>query len=333
MACNPLEPSTCVAELVTDSVGAMAKSFSDSANYAIKTCMEIWLKVPSPDVTGGNSPATWLSGRMDGFVLAAMFASILYGAFRMATSGTWDHLGDLGKSLAKLFIVSGAVGVATSIGLTVGDAVADWVLGGADARLSSFVTVGVSASPAMSIILSATVIVAQIVQVLLMLLKNAMVILLVGFLPLTSAATNTPIGQGAFLKALTWLAAFVCYKPIAAIIYAVAFKLSDSGQDVAAQISGLALMCLAIVALPALMKFLAPITAAAAGGSAGAISGAIVGGAVATGAVVGAGMISGGGGFAAAAPAMSAAPTGAQVGATPAVSGADTTSTDQEKAA
>ena len=133
------------------------------------------------------------------------------------------------------------------------------------------------------------------------------------------------MGQGGFLKALTWLAAMVAYKPVAAIIYAVAFRLSDQGQDLAAQLSGIALMVLAIVALPALMKFLAPITAAAAGGSAGAISGAIVGGAVATGAVVGAGMLSGGGGFAAAAPALSAAPTGAQVGAAPAVTGATST--------
>lgn len=332
--CSFSSPDQCVSDLATSALGQMAKSFADSASYALTKCTEVWLRVPSPDVTSGSSPSAWLSSQLNAFVLAVMFVSVLYSAYRMATSGTFDHVGELGKSLARLFVVSGVVGVATTTGLSMGDAVANWVLTGTRAHLGTLVVITPAMSPALSVILSATVIVGAVVQAVLMLIKNAMVVILVGFMPLTSAATNTPVGQGSFLKALTWLAAMVAYKPVAAIIYALAFKLSDRRQDMAAQLSGIAFMVLAIVALPALMRFLAPVAAAATGGSAGAISGAIVGGTVATGAVIGAGLITGGGGFAAAAPAaMSAAPSGAQTGAAPAATGTTTTEPDQEAAA
>lgn len=293
----------------------------------------MWLGTPTPDVSSAASPAVWLGDRMAGFVLAAAFVSVLWAAYRMATSGTFEHLSELGFSLARLVVVTGCIGVATTLGLAIGDAVAAWVLDQSQVRLNTSALLAVSTgSPGVVILLAVVVIVAQVVQAMLMLVKNAMVVLLVGFLPLTAAATNTPIGRTGFYKALTWLAAFVLYKPVAAIIYATSFRMADRDQNLSGQLSGLALMILAIVALPALMRFLVPITAAAAGGNAGAISGAVVGATVATGAVVAAGVASGGGGFAAAPAALQSAPSGAQLGAAPAASGASATSRDDSEA-
>ena len=330
MACDPFNPTGCVAEVIKGGLSAMAQSFADSAGWAVKNMTEVWLHTPSPDV-GSGSVAVWLSDRMAGFVLAAVFVSILWAAYRMATSGTFEHLADLGYALARLVVVAGCVGTATMAALWIGDAVADWVLASSPARLSPVVVISASLSPALVILLSVTIILAQLVQALMMLVKNAMIVLLVGFLPLTAGATNTPLGQAGFQKALTWLAAFVLYKPVAAIIYAVSFRLADRQQGISAQLSGLALMILSIVALPALMKFLVPVTAAATGGNSGAIAGAVVGAGVATGAVIAGGVMTGGAGFAAAPAAMSAAPTGANLGAAPAAAGASSTQSEDEK--
>lgn len=325
-------PSACVAEIAKDGFTLMAQSFADSAGWAIKHLTTVWLGTPSPDVQGGT--AAWLTDHLDYFVMAAAFVSVLWAAYRMATSGTFDHLADLGLSLARLIVVSGTIGVATSLALEVGDAFSSWVLDTTKVQLDpgALLTVTGTTPPGVVLILSVVVIVAQIVQAVLMLIKNAMVVLLVGFLPLTSAATNTPLGKAGFQKALTWLGAFVLYKPVAAVIYAVSFKLAGKDNTLSGQLSGVVLMLLAIFALPALMRFLVPITAAATGGNAGAVSGAAVGAAAATGAVVALGVSTGGAGFAAAAPAaMSAAPTGAQIGAAPA-NGA-TNNTDKGEAA
>lgn len=329
--CNPIDLSGCVAGALNDGLTALATSFADSAAWAVKNLTTVWLRTPSPDVTGAGSPATWLSDRMGWFVLAAAFVSVLWAAYRMATSGTFDQLAELGWALGRLVVVAGTAAAATAIALDVGDAVAAWVLDVSEVRLNpTAMFTLMTNSPGLVMILAVVVIVAQVVQAVLMLVKNAMVVLLVGFLPLTAAATNTPLGRGGFHKALTWLAAFLLYKPVAAIIYAVSFKLTDRDTSLTGQLSGVALMLLAIFALPALMRFLVPLTAAATGGNAGALAGATVGATAATGAVLALGVASGGGGFAAAAPAaMQAAPSGAALGSAPAATGASTTTRDE----
>lgn len=327
-------PTACVDNLVSDGVTQMAESFADSAGWAVKNMTTVWLKTPSPDVTSASSPAVWLSDRLGWFVMAAALVSVLFTAYRMATSGTFDHLGELGMSLVRLIVVAGAVGAATALALDVGDAVADWVLGQVNVEPNVIaLTALVTSSPGTVIVLAIVVILTQIVQAVLMLVKGAMVVLLVGFLPLTAGATNTPLGKAGFYKALTWLGAFLLYKPVAAVIYAVSFKMSGRDQSISGLLSGIALMVLAIVALPALMKFLVPVTAAAVGGNAGAVSGAVVGATAATGAVVALGAATGGAGFAAAPAAMQAAPSGAQMGAAPAATGASTTSRGDDEAA
>jgi hypothetical protein len=331
-------PEECVAQVAKDAVTQMAQAFADSAGWSVKNMTTLWLNVPSPDVTSGGSSATWLSDRLGWFVLAAAFVSVLWTAYRMATSGTFEHLADLGASLARLVIVSGTIAVATALALEVGDAVATWILDAADFKPSLIVAASLPAvtgsTTGVVIVLSLVVILTQIIQAVLMLVKNAMIVLLVGFLPLTAGATNTPLGRGGFLKAMTWLIAFVLYHPVAAVIYAVSFKLSSRDQTLAGQMSGIALMVLSIFALPALMKFLVPATAAASGGNGGALAGATVGAAAATGAVIAVGVGTGGAGFAAAAPAaMSAAPSGASAGAAPAAAGAATTTRDESEAA
>lgn len=318
----------CASSLASDALSGMAKSFADSAGWAVKNMTTVWLGTPSPEL-GAGSTAAWLSDRMVYFVLVAALVSVLWAAYQLATSGAFEHGAELGKSLARLIIVTGVTATATTIALEVGDAVAAWVLDQADVKLNVAGLIAlVNVTPGVAMILALVVILAQVIQAVLMLVKNAMIVLLVGFLPLTAGATNTPLGRAGFHKALTWLGGFLLYKPVAAIIYAVSFKLSDRDNSIAGQLSGISLMLLAIFALPALMRFLVPVTAAATGGNAGALSGAAVGAAVATGAVVAAGAATGGAGFAAAPAAMSAAPSGAAAGGTPAAVGADTTSSN-----
>ena len=320
--CSAFNPTGCLASVAKDAVSQMAETFAQSAAWAVKNMTTIWLRTPSPDVSSSSSPAVWLSDRMGWFVLAAALVSVLWAAYRMATSGTFDHLADLAWSLGRLIVVSGLVAGATALALQVGDAVAGWALRSTDVRFNTAGLLAVTqGTTGVVIVLSLVVILAQIVQAVLMLVKNAMVVLLVGFLPLTAGATNTPVGKAGFHKALTWLAAFVLYKPVAAIIYAVSFQLAGKDNSLSGQLSGVALMLLAIFALPALMRFLVPVTAAATGGNAGALAGAAVGATAATGAVVALGVTTGGAGFAAAAPAaLSAAPSGAQQAAEAATS-------------
>ena len=105
-------------------------------------------------------------------------------------------------------------------------------------------------------------IVSSIIQIGLMFVRNGMLILLIGALPLAAAATNTEMGKAWFRKLIGWLAAFVAYKPVAALIYAAAFRLfSDDTGGVTGMVrvtTGVTMMVMALVAMPALIRFVSP---------------------------------------------------------------------------
>lgn len=133
---------------------------------------------------------------------------------------------------------------------------------------------------ALVIILGIFAVLFALGQVVMMLVRSVMLVLLVGMLPVTAAATNTEMGKQAFKKAIGWLVAFALYKPLAALVFATAFKLIGSiGQQdgLLSAISGVVLLLFSMVALPALLRFMAPVTAAvAAGGGGGALMAAAI---------------------------------------------------------
>jgi type IV secretion system protein TrbL len=164
------------------------------------------------------------------------------------------------------------------------------------------------------------VIFASLIQVVLMVVRSAMLVLLAGTFPLAAAATNTELGRAWFKKYCGWTLAFIAYKPAAALIYTAALTMNRKGMvtsdnSFVQTTTGLMMLFLAIFALPALLRFMVPVTAAVAGGSAGMGSSVADPGGLATGAVnvgrSGLGRGSGGGGGGAAGSAGGGGASGA----------------------
>ena len=72
-----------------------------------------------------------------------------------------------------------------------------------------------------------------------------------------------------FKRAVSWLAGFILYKPVAALIYATAIKLIGRSRPKAPPegtpetlkvIMGVTMMIIAVVALPAILRFVSPRT-------------------------------------------------------------------------
>ena len=182
-----------------------------------------------------------------------------------------------------------SAGAATAASVVIGgaDQMAAWFINQADAG-SSFsthlaqllgitgqaggFTTGLAATATtavIAIVLGLLAFLGSVIQIMLMLVRGGMLVLLVGTLPLIAAFSNTEMGHQWFRKATAWLLAFALYKPAAAIIYAVAFKLGGQ-QGALALLDGVMMLILAILALPALLRFLVPATSAlAAGGGTG----------------------------------------------------------------
>ena len=217
------------------------------------------------------------------------------------------QLRELGRYLVTYVLVSGAAAGAASVLIGGSDQMASWFINQASAHqhfadhlanLLGLATAGTShaaGAPAgftvglagtvttafIAIVLGIIAFLATVIQIMLMLVRGGMLVLLVGTLPLVAAFSNTEMGLQWFRKASAWLVAFALYKPAAAIVYAVAFDLA--GQPGAlALLDGVMMLVLAILALPALLRFVVPATSAlAGGGGAGAMLAGAAGGAIA----------------------------------------------------
>lgn len=233
----------------------------------------VWLTIPTLSLTedGGTSATiTFVQSNTLWLVAAAGAVSIIVAGIRMAWLQRAEPLRDLGKSLGILTIVSTAGLAGITLLTQLADAVAYDIIqaslgasGETFARRMSELVVNPMVAPTtgLSVVLlfGIIAIVTCLIQIILMIVRSAMLILLAGVLPLAASATNTEMGKAWFRKVIGWLIAFIVYKPVAALIYATALNLAGNPEgDMLKIVTGVTMMMLAVVALPALLRFAAP---------------------------------------------------------------------------
>ncbi|AWB88143.1 hypothetical protein C3E77_15305 (plasmid) [Mycetocola zhujimingii] len=260
---------------------------------------------------GSSSTVGFLQNSLWYYVGGLAVLSIIIGGIRMAWEQRAQPGKDLIQSLITLIVVSGSGLAIIGLAVTAADAFSVWVLNGATdcdvsvggesqcfgANVAGLITLSLT-SPLGTLgvlILGTIALLMTFVQVAIMVIRAGLLVILAGVLPLTASFTNTQMGKQWFAKAIGWTLAFILYKPAAALVYAAAFSLTgtDAFQDddggLWTVLTGLALMLMALVALPALLRFVAPMTGAVAGGGAAgmAMAGAAagVGGELASGAI------------------------------------------------
>lgn len=300
---------------VTDSLGGLAKSLGS-----------FWVNTPSIPLTGKDNAVYFIRESTSWYVAALLVVSILIAAGQMMWTRKGQPLTDLLASLLKFAIMNAASVTGVTLLLRSGDEFSAWIIGrstdeGFDKALSTLIgpevfksgiTVGIAI---FAIVMGIIAIIVAVIQIGLLIVRSAMALILVGTLPLAFSATNTSWGKQWSQKHVSWLIAFILYKPVASIVYAAAFKVfgsvgkvdGDDGQRMMYFISGLVLMIAALFALPAMMRLIVPAVGAASGAGAmfagaavgSAASGAVNFGSRIRGAGRGGGGAGGGGGAAA----------------------------------
>lgn len=265
--------------------------------------------IPTTAAPSGSGPTVYLQNSLWWYTGAAAVMSVVVAGTKMAWEQRAEPGKDLIKSLITLVIVSAGGVTMANLAITASEQFSTWILDNATdgtdfAENVSVMLVMSGASGVISPIIPLTVIllglfaiIATMMQIVLMVVRIGMLVILAGVLPLAASFTNTEMGKSWFKKLVGWLVAFILYKPAAAIIYAAAFQLvgADLFEDdhgLLQVISGLTLMIVALIAMPALIRFAVPMVGGMAGGAA---AGAAVSGAVAD-LPSGAAKTSGGGG-------------------------------------
>lgn len=277
----------------------------------MKIIQGMWINTPNPDV--GSDALSLLRGDLQYFVFIFGVIGFLIGMIRLILSqDVRSSAISLGTQVLNMLLATGAYMVAIPLLLKAGDSTALWLLersGQGDPDFGKLLAGGATLATNLGamFIIYLLMFISALVNIVFLLFRNLMFLVLMAFLPVVAAASTTESGKQAWRKANGWLLALVLYKPVAAGIYALGFRLIGEGVDKASADEGLASMStslmglliitLAGLALPALVKFVVP----AAGVGAGAFSGG-----AALGAGIGAG-VSVAAGAAVLAPAMAGA--------------------------
>lgn len=250
--------------LLFDAIKAMVVA---AVQAVMKAVGFLWITIDSPEVQGHDTVGFITSHTQYLLIFAASIA-VIAGAIKMAISQRGEPVRDILKSLLTMVVVSSAgVGFASLL-ISASDSFSEWIINQAlgdkvfSTRIAEIITnplkdggVGL----VLVILVGILMVITALIQLALMVVRYGMLILLVGVLPLTASATNTEMGMMWFKRSVSWLAAFIIYKPVAALIYATAIKLMTAPTNSTLKIiTGVTMMLMGIVALPALLRFVSP---------------------------------------------------------------------------
>lgn len=258
---------------------------------------------------------------------------IIIACVRAVRSNSAMQLLDIGRLVFNLVAVSSFGVVVVWLGISGADLYAPWIMSQVGEPQPDASTVErlidakmMQQTGLLGILLGGgLLIVSNIGMIAFMILRSALLLLLLAVWPTVAAATGTEAGNHAFSKINKWLIALILFKPAAATIYAFGFytmgdvqptDINDVGQAIYRMVAGILIIMLALVSLPAMVKFLSP--PAGIGASNAFSGGAIAAGAVAVGAVAatgGAALAAGGGAAAAGGAGAAAGGGGAGAGA------------------
>lgn len=301
-----------------------------------------WVYTPAVPLEGDDNVVKFLQDSTLYYTGVLLIFSIIIAGIKMIWTRKGQPMVDLLASLMRYLIVSAAAVPAVALMLSAGDQFSGWIIDkstdeGFSNSLAALLGVAVFTSgitPGIAIfviVMGIIAILLSVMQIGMLIIRSALALLLVGTLPLAFSATNTDFGRQWSQKQISWLIAFILYKPVASLIYAAAFKIfgsfgktdGDIGQKMVYFISGLILMIAALLALPAMMRLIVPAVGATSTAGGAMFAGAAISKG-ASGAVNFGSRGAAGGGGAAGAGASGAGGGGAATGAAAAGAGAAT---------
>ncbi|MFI6217029.1 hypothetical protein ACIBCD_33945 [Nocardia brasiliensis] len=280
-----------------DLVTALCKGWADGTRLA----MTWWTSFRPPALTSSDGgPGAALAGIRDytsGLQVVLLTAGILFAAVRLALAKHGGVAGEAQESflmLARAVFGSMTFAAVITAGTRAGDRFADWVIfdasrGDLNAAISSLIeydlTTRSGLAPGVLLVLGVLGTISMLVQLMMLVVRHALLILVVAILPIAAAASGTGPGSQAYKKLLSWSLAFLLWKPVGALVYAIAFTAAGrEQQDPQLVLLGMLLLVMTVIVLPALMRLVAPAVATlgGGGGAGAALAGGLTGVAMAS---------------------------------------------------
>lgn len=283
-----------VSGVASDAFDGMVNKLKDGVGHAVGLMMSYWMHIPIPAIGDTGSAVDRLRQATLYLTILTAVVSIFFVVMKAVFAhhqAASEESMNAATGLVRIIIAS-SVAIPTVILLSKGgDEYSQWLVdqaangdvGKAVLKLMAFDTVA-TGSPGFTFGLALIALFTSLVQAFLIVIRDALLILLVGTLPLAAAASITAAGRQTWNKMIAWLIAFLLFKPVAAMCYAGALWSVTNAHNEIDAIAGIFLVILAVLVLPALMRLITPSVAKVGGGGGGGVLAGAVGGGVATGA-------------------------------------------------
>lgn len=338
--CGPLDFGCKLGDglknLADSAITDFVKSLYEGAVAFVAQVSTFWMDSPSPDVA--NGAVLSLRADMSWYVAGFAILGFLVGLIKLVLSqDVKGSLIGLATPIANLILATTAYAAGIGLLLTASDEFAKWIVErstGGEIDLTQMLTTSgaLMSSPGTAFLLFILLLLGAIINLIFMYFRDVMFLILSAFIVVLAAASGSEQGRQAWRKANGWLIALLLFKPVAAGIYSLGFRMlvtdnAAAGEEASvadamhATLIALLILLLAALALPALVKFIVP----AAGVGAGAFSGGAALGAGVTLAAGAAVLASGGAGAVAGGAAAAGRGATSGAGASAASSGGGTT--------
>jgi type IV secretion system protein TrbL len=281
--CGMLDVGCQVGNAIDDALVTAAKSAAAAAAQFAGDMATFWLSVPSPTLNADDPTVSFIQGSLYWYTSALAVLAVIVASCRIMWERRTDPGMDVLKTLIILVLINGAGLAFVSSLIYAGDQFSHWIVSRASHNFGKDLVDGLNVNDAEInittalglLIISCVAVIASCIQIVLLLVRNGFLVLLVGVWPTTAAATNTETGMAWFKRATGWLVAYLLYKPVSAVIYATALEAgrnagASGGNTSINALSALTLMVMAIIALPALLRFTAPLMDKVTSGGSGA---------------------------------------------------------------
>ncbi|TFE54699.1 hypothetical protein E3E14_07155 [Streptomyces sp. ICN441] len=266
-----------IAEAAASAWEEIVHSFQEGAVWMVKELALGWLRADSPTLAQDSGTVAFLFSSTLAITQWLAVLSLLVAAGHMAWTRRAEPAREAAAAILRLIVATSAAVAVVNLLAKAGDAFSVWIVNrslgcpGAEAtdacvkafssKLLDMTALNDVDQLAVSLVVAILLLLSGLVQLISVIVRQAMLFILVGTLPLAAAASGTEQGRAWWKKSVGWILAFLAFKPAAAIAYAAAFSQFSTGdkKDLLSQLYGVTLLILTGLTLPALMRFIAPV--------------------------------------------------------------------------
>lgn len=291
-ASHPGDAADAVKDKAWDSTfGKVVDSLMNGLGEAIILALTFWMKVPNEAASDSGSLFTKINDYTYQVQILLLIASVILTGARLAEARRGAAVSEAAESFrmfARVVFSSWMLGAVIVAGTQASDRFAEWIISDAtngNAKDMAELMVKTSKlqafSPGLVLIIAIVGLLGALAQIVLAIVRQGLLIIAAGVLPLAAAASGMNVGKQSYQKLVGWIIAFMLWKPVAAIVYMIAFTTAGhvdgltsatslpEGEEAQRMLVAIVLLCSVAFVLPALMRLVTPAVAIVGSGGSG----------------------------------------------------------------